>query len=57
MQYHLRTIGLRPGYTRFTQGISAVGIPDRTTSYFAIFLMASFVESLSWDNFWVATRE
>jgi hypothetical protein len=32
--YHLRRIGLQAGYTRFTQGISAVGAPDNTTSYF-----------------------
>jgi hypothetical protein len=35
MQYHLRRIGLQAGYTRFTQGISAVGAPANTTSYFA----------------------
>jgi hypothetical protein len=34
MQYHLRRIGLEAGYTRFTQGISAVGAPANTTSYF-----------------------
>src|ERR1035437_4010987 len=34
MQYHLRRIGLQAGYTRFTQGISAVGEPANTTSYF-----------------------
>jgi hypothetical protein len=34
MQYHLRRIGLQAGYTRFTQGISAVGTPVNTTSYF-----------------------
>jgi hypothetical protein len=34
MQYHLRRIGLQAGYTRFTQGISAVGAPANTTSYF-----------------------
>jgi len=34
MQYHLRRIGLLAGYTRFTQGISAVGAPVNTTSYF-----------------------
>ena len=34
MQYHLRRIGLQAGYTRFTQGISAVGAPASTTSYF-----------------------
>jgi len=34
MQYHLRRIGLLAGYTRFTQGISAVGAPASTTTYF-----------------------
>jgi len=34
MQYHLRRIGLQAGYTRFTQGISAVGAPANTASYF-----------------------
>ena len=34
MQYHLRRIGLQAGYTRFTQGISAIGAPVNTTSYF-----------------------
>jgi hypothetical protein len=34
LQYHLRRIGLQAGYTRFTQGISAVGAPANTTSYF-----------------------
>jgi len=34
LQYHLRRIGLQAGYTRFTQGISAVGAPSNTTSYF-----------------------
>ena len=34
MQYHLRRIGLQAGYTRFTQGISAAGLPANTTSYF-----------------------
>ncbi len=34
MQYHLRRIGLQSGYTRFTQGISAIGAPVNTTSYF-----------------------
>jgi len=33
LQYHLRRIGLQAGYTRFTQGISAVGAPVNTTSY------------------------
>ena len=32
--YHLRRIGLQAGYTRFTQGISAVGAPANTTAYF-----------------------
>jgi hypothetical protein len=34
LQYHLRRIGLQAGYTRFSQGISAVGAPVNTTSYF-----------------------
>ncbi len=34
MQYRLRRIGLLAGYTRFTQGISAVGAPANTTTYF-----------------------
>jgi len=34
LQYHLRRIGLQAGYTRFTQGISAVGAPANTTSFF-----------------------
>lgn len=34
LQYHLRRIGVQAGYTRFTQGISAVGTPANTTSYF-----------------------
>ena len=34
LQYHLRRIGVLAGYTRFTQGISAVGAPANTTSYF-----------------------
>lgn len=34
MQYHLRRIGLQAGYTRFEQGISAVGMPASTTAYF-----------------------
>lgn len=34
MQYHLRRIGLQAGYTRFTQGISAVGAPVNSTSFF-----------------------
>jgi hypothetical protein len=37
MQYHLRRIGLQAGYTRFTQGISAVGAPQNTTTYFVGF--------------------
>ncbi len=35
MQYHLRKISLLAGYTRFTQGISAIGAPVNATSYFA----------------------
>ena len=34
LQYHLRRIGLQAGYTQFTQGISAVGTPASTTSFF-----------------------
>jgi len=35
MQYHLRRISLLAGYTRFTQGISATGVPPGTvTSYY-----------------------
>jgi hypothetical protein len=34
MQYHLRRIGLQAGYLRFTQGISAIGAPANTTSFF-----------------------
>ena len=34
LQYHLRRIGLQAGFTRFTQGISAAGLPANTTSYF-----------------------
>ncbi len=37
LQYHLRRIGLRAGYTKFTQGISAAGTPASTTSYFVGF--------------------
>ena len=37
LQYHLRRIGLQAGYTRFSQGISAVGTPASTTSYFVGF--------------------
>jgi hypothetical protein len=34
MQYHLRKIGLQAGYTRFTQGISAIGAPVNNNSFF-----------------------
>jgi hypothetical protein len=35
MQYHLRRIGLLAGFTRFTQSISAGGVPPGTAnSYF-----------------------
>lgn len=34
LQYHLRRIGLQSGYTRFTQGVSAIGVPANNTSYF-----------------------
>lgn len=37
LQYHIRRIGLQAGYTRFTQGISAVGIPATSSSYFVGF--------------------
>jgi hypothetical protein len=37
MQYHIRRIGLQAGYTRFTQGISAVGLPATSSSYFVGF--------------------
>ena len=37
LQYHLRRIGLQAGYTRFSQGISAVGTPQTTTNYFVGF--------------------
>ena len=34
LQYHLRRIGLQAGYTRFTQGISAIGAPVNSTTFF-----------------------
>ena len=34
LQYHLRRIGLQAGYTQFSQGISAVGAPASTSSFF-----------------------
>ena len=34
LQYHLRRIGLQAGYLRFTQGISAIGAPATTTSFY-----------------------
>ena len=37
MQYHLRRIGLQAGYTRFSQGISAIGTPASSTTYFVGF--------------------
>jgi hypothetical protein len=43
LQYHLRRIGLLAGYTRFTQGISLVGAPVNSTSY--------FVGMTRWFNF------
>jgi len=43
MQYHLRSIGLQAGYLRFTQGISAIGAPVNTTSF--------FVGATRWFNF------
>lgn len=36
LQYRLRRVGFQAGYTRFSQGISATGVPAGTqTSYFA----------------------
>lgn len=37
MQYHLRRIGLQAGYLRFSQGISAIGPPVSSTSFFVGF--------------------
>jgi hypothetical protein len=37
MQYHLRRVGLQAGYLRFTQGISAIGAPVTSTSFFVGF--------------------
>ena len=37
LQYHVRRIGLQAGYTRFTQGISIVGLPATTSAYFVGF--------------------
>jgi len=37
MQYHFRRIGLQAGYTRFTQGISILGLPASSTAYFVGF--------------------
>ncbi|MBV8051617.1 MAG: hypothetical protein JOZ80_10540 [Acidobacteriaceae bacterium] len=34
LQYHLRKIGVQASYTRFSQGISALGTPANTTSFF-----------------------
>jgi len=34
LQYRMRRIGLLAGYTRFTQGISAIGAPVNTTSFY-----------------------
>ena len=36
VQYHLRKIGVLAGYTRFTQGISAVGAPPGTANAYFI---------------------
>ena len=36
LQYHLRRIGLLAGYTKFTQGISASGVPPGTANSFFI---------------------
>jgi hypothetical protein len=43
LQYHLRRIGLDAGYTRFTQGISAIGAPVNNTTF--------FVGMTRWFNF------
>jgi hypothetical protein len=37
LQYHMRKISFQAGYTRFTQGISILGLPASTTSYYAGF--------------------
>lgn len=37
LQYHVRRIGLQAGYTQFTQGISIVGTPATSSSYFVGF--------------------
>jgi hypothetical protein len=37
LQYHLRRIGLMAGYTRFSQGISAIGAPATSTSFYVGF--------------------
>ena len=37
LQYHFRRIGIQAGYTRFTQGISVLGLPATSTSYFVGF--------------------
>ena len=37
MQYHFRRIGLQAGYTRFTQGVSILGLPATSTAYFVGF--------------------
>ena len=37
LQYHVRRIGLQAGYTRFTQGISVLGLPATTSAYFVGF--------------------
>jgi hypothetical protein len=34
LQYRFRRIGILAGYTRFAQGISAIGLPVSNTSYF-----------------------
>ena len=37
LQYHIRRISLQAGFTQFTQGISAVGTPATSSSYFVGF--------------------
>jgi len=43
LQYSLRQIGLQAGYLHFTQGISAIGTPANTTSF--------YVGMTRWFNF------
>jgi hypothetical protein len=36
LQYHLRRIGLQAGFTKFSQGISAIGGPPATSNAFFV---------------------